>query len=141
MDDGQQLIRVNGKEYAFPPTSLTLGEMCDAEQYFGVDFNQAAQSGMRMIAALLWITIRRDDKTVTVDDVRGLDPQVFDQLAAAGDAGPPTPGGSGSSGPPSNGSTANSVGSEPDPSLSGSRGSDTGSTSDPPTSATSPPTS
>jgi hypothetical protein len=138
LDDGQQVIRVNNKEYAFPPSDLTLGEMCDAEQYFGVDFNAGSQSGMRMTAALLWIAIRRQDKTVTVDDVRDLDPQVFAELA--GDNGnPPTSEPSVSSEPPSSASTTNSDGSALDPPASGSPGSATGSTSDPPTLATSPP--
>jgi hypothetical protein len=67
---------VNGKEYAFP-TDLTLGEMCDAETYFNVEFGNNETSGMRMAAALLWIAIRRGDDSVTVDDIRALPPEVF----------------------------------------------------------------
>jgi hypothetical protein len=142
MEEGQSLIRVNGREYAFPPTDLTLGEMCDAEQYFGVDFAAGSSSGMRMTAALLWITIKRTDATVTVDDVRSLDPNVFAELEG-GDANPPQesssaqppPEPSESSGPPSNGSPEPSAGSALAPSLSGRPGSDTTSDFDRATSA------
>ena len=82
-------FRVNGREYPMP-TDLTLGEMCDAERYFGVEFGENATSGMRMAAALLWIAIQREDKSVTVDDIRELPLDVFAE--AMGDASPPPPG-------------------------------------------------
>ena len=134
MEEGQQPIKVNGKEYPFPPLNLDLGEMCDAEQFFGVDFNAGLQSGMRMAAALLWITIRREDPTVTVDDVRKLPPEIFEALG--GDAGPPAEptsnGGSSSSSADS--SSEGSADWEAGLHSSGSPGSDTGATSDPVTS-------
>ncbi len=89
MEEGQAQIRVNGREILFPPAQLTLGEMADAENYFGVDFSQVARSGLRLTAAMLFVAIRRVDPTVTVDDVRGLDPSVLEQLNAAGSGASP----------------------------------------------------
>jgi hypothetical protein len=79
---------VNGKEYDVPE-DLTLGEMCDAERYFGVEFGTttANTSTVRMAAALLWVAVKRQDDTVTIDDIRALPPDVF--KVAEGDAGPP----------------------------------------------------
>jgi hypothetical protein len=75
------VFRVNGKDYP-APTSFTVGEMCDAERYFGVEFgSEIGNSSMRMAAAMLWIAIRRDDPTVTVDDIRNLPPEVFTAVA------------------------------------------------------------
>jgi hypothetical protein len=86
---------VNGKEYPVP-SEFTLGEMCDAEQYFGVEFGAETGTGMRFAAAALYIAIRRVDPTVTVEDIRALPPEVF--ATAAGDASPPeTPEPAGSS--------------------------------------------
>ena len=59
---------VNGKEFPLPE-NYTLGEMCDAETLFGVDFNDPRESA-RDIAATLYIAIRRVDPTVTVEDIR-----------------------------------------------------------------------
>lgn len=80
MADEPLSFKVNGHEYPMP-TDLTLGEMCDAERFFGVAFGSDEQAGMRMAAALLWIAIRRVDATVTVDDVRGLPADVFAEFA------------------------------------------------------------
>jgi hypothetical protein len=71
---------VNGKEYPVPE-DLTLGEMCDAERFFGVEFGNNASSGFRMASSLLWIAIQREDPTVTVEDVRALPPEVFAAFA------------------------------------------------------------
>lgn len=79
---------VNGKPYAFPE-NLTLGEMCDAERYFGVEFGNATASGIRLAAALIWIAISREDDSVTVDDIRALPPEVLAEAAKAVDASPP----------------------------------------------------
>jgi hypothetical protein len=80
MDEPALTFRVNGKDYPVP-TTFTVGEMCDAERYFGVEFgNEAVGSSMRMAAAMLWIAVRRDDPTVTVDDIRNLPPDVFSAL-------------------------------------------------------------
>jgi hypothetical protein len=86
--DDQPRFRVNGRDYLVP-TTFTVGEMCDAERYFGVEFgSDAAGSSMRMAAAMLWIAVRREDPTVTVDDIRNLPPDVF---AAVGEEGPRPP--------------------------------------------------
>ena len=106
------MFRVDGREYEIPG-DLTLGEMCDAEQFFGVEFGQAATSGMRMAAALLYIAIRRVDPSVTVEDVRNLPPEVFANMDD-GDAVPPVSaaaatsasGGSGEPGNPGSGNLA-----------------------------------
>jgi hypothetical protein len=126
--DEQPGFRVNGRIYPVPD-DLTLGEMCDAERYFGVEFGEQQSSGMRMMAALLWIAIRREDPSVEVEDIRALPLETFSQ-PPVGDADPPTPTGSepaasnGSSGdvsPPSGVALAGV------PSATGSPGSDTGS--------------
>jgi hypothetical protein len=83
-------FRVNGKDYPVP-TTFTVGEMCDAERYFGVEFGEAATTSMRMAAAMLWIAIRREDPTVTVDDIRNLPPDVFSALGEEGPRPPETP--------------------------------------------------
>jgi hypothetical protein len=100
-------FNVNGKTYEVPE-DLTFGEMCDAENYFGVDFNNVQKSGVRLSAALLWIAMTRKDKTVTVEDVRGLSSDVLASLAE--DLGvdadpPPSEKPSESSEPQSSGST------------------------------------
>lgn len=79
---------VNGKEYPIA-TDLTLGEMCDAERHFGVEFGNNETSGVRMSAALLWISIRRVDDSVTVDDVRALPPDVFKGFGEEQPSDPP----------------------------------------------------
>jgi hypothetical protein len=78
---------VNGKEYPIA-TDLTLGEMCDAERYFGVEFGNNATSGVRMSAAVLYFSIRRVDDSVTVDDVRALPPDVFNAFGEAPESDP-----------------------------------------------------
>lgn len=122
-------VKVDGREYPFPPDNLNLGEMCDAENYFGVDFNTVERSGVRFAAALLYIAVRRERPDVTVDDIRRLPPDLFQQLAG-GDADPQPPSSEGSNGPTSNASTESSDGSGPAPPSSGSPGSDTTSRSD-----------
>lgn len=59
---------VNGKEYPIP-SDFDLGEMCDAEQFFAVDFNDPRDSA-RDVAALIYIAVRRVDPTVRVEDIR-----------------------------------------------------------------------
>jgi hypothetical protein len=81
---------VNGQEYEVP-TDLTLGEMCDAERYFGVEFGtDGNSSNVRMAAALLWVAVKRQNDTVTIDDIRALPPEVF-KTAGEDDASPPPP--------------------------------------------------
>ena len=80
-------FEVNGRRYPVP-TNLTLGEMCDAEQFFGVEFGENATAGVRMAAAMVWIAVRRVDASVTVDDIRDLPPDVFESVESD-DARPP----------------------------------------------------
>ena len=89
-DETKPTFTVNGTEYELP-TDLDLGEMCDAERFFGVEFGNQATSGIRMAAALLWIAIKRVDATVTVEDVRALPPEVFASMTTETDARPPEP--------------------------------------------------
>jgi hypothetical protein len=127
MQEGQTLIRVNGREIVYPPADLTMGEMCDAENYFGVDFSDPERSGMRLAAALLYSAIKRVDRTVTVQDIRDLDPEILGQLAE-GDASPPAPAAGGSNGRSSPSSPApGDAPPEPTPASTGSPGSATGS--------------
>jgi hypothetical protein len=79
-------FRVNGVDYPVP-TDMTLGEMADMERFFGVNFQKPETSTMAMWAGLLYIAIRRVDDTVTVDDIRALPSDSFDQVG--GDARPP----------------------------------------------------
>jgi hypothetical protein len=89
---------VNGTTYPVPD-DLTLGEMCDAERFFGVEFGTVATgaSNVRLMTALLWIAVRRQDANVTIDDIRNLPPDVFTNAMADG-VGPPAPAADASSG-------------------------------------------
>jgi hypothetical protein len=86
----EAMFEVNGKRYPIP-TSYTLGEMIDAERYFGVEFNEDNSGGIRMAAALLWIAMRREDPRVTVEQIRELPPDVFAIPEVEDDARPPEP--------------------------------------------------
>lgn len=90
-DDKKPSFEVNGVTYEFPE-SLSMGEMCDAELYFGVEFGSKRTSGIRMVAAMLYTAIHRVDQTVTVEDIRALPAEVFETFAnVEDDAGPPEP--------------------------------------------------
>ena len=106
-------FNVNGKDYDVP-TDLTLGEMCDAERFFGVEFGNNETSGVRMAAALLWIAVARVDKTVTVEDIRALDPEVFMSLAREDDALPPESGADDSASPETSGVGSSPAGDDQD---------------------------
>ncbi len=95
-------FKVWGKSYNLP-TDLTFGEMCDAEDSFGVEFSNPDKSSVRMAAAMMWIAIRRQDPTVDVEDIRALPISVFESIISEDDADPPTstPESNGSSGEPS----------------------------------------
>jgi hypothetical protein len=135
MADGQTRLRVNGREILFPPADITLGEMADAENFFGVDFGNPDKSGVRLMIALLYTAIKRIDQTVTVQDVRDLDPGILEQLAQGDDAGPPdvsstssvAENGRSSPSSPGPGDTPQ----EPIPAVTGSPGSATGSPGSP----------
>jgi hypothetical protein len=89
--DKPQPFVVNGKEYPVPE-KFDLGEMCDAENFFGVNFEDPGASRMRLITATLYIAIRRVDPSVTIDDVRAIDPEdLFAALQVQADAVPPSP--------------------------------------------------
>jgi len=82
---------VNGKEYPVPE-KFDLGEMCDAENLFGVNFEDPVASRMRMITATLYIAIRRVDPTVTVEDIRAIDPEeLFAAMKVQAESTPPSP--------------------------------------------------
>lgn len=72
-------FKIDGREYEVPE-EFTLGEMCDMEQHFGVRFGE--ETGVRMVAAMLYVAIRRVDATVTIDDIRSLSPEVLGELSA-----------------------------------------------------------
>ncbi len=84
-------FKVWGKDYNLP-TDLTMGEMCDAEREFGVEFSNVERSGVRMAAAMMWIAIRRVDPKVDVEDIRLLPIDVFEGFIEEDDALPPVNG-------------------------------------------------
>jgi hypothetical protein len=139
-EDDNVMFRVNGRDYAMP-TSFTIGEMCDAERFFGVEFGaEAAGSSIRMAAALLWIAVHREDPTITVENIRSLPPEVFTTVGGD-DARPPEPtlendGNNGTSGENSGSDSAAEAVLQQ---ISGDQTSATGVTSDPATSPSSHP--
>jgi hypothetical protein len=117
------VVTVNGRRYTVP-TTLTLGEACDVEAEVGANHDP---KGPRMMAALVWIAMRRHDPTVTFEEVRELDiteiraeadeePEASEE--SEDDAGPPVEGGERSE-------------SETTPALSGALSSPTSSASGP----------
>jgi len=112
MADEGGSFEVNGRRYGIVQ-DLTLGDMADAERYFGADFSDVnAGSSMRMAAALIWLSIRREDPTVTVEDIRELPSDIFSSFIAKGDAVPPAVGPGDSS--DSSGSPSSNGGDHPD---------------------------
>jgi hypothetical protein len=87
-EDKAPVFRVNGKDYEIPET-FTIGEMCDAERFFGVEFGNEAGSSIRTAAALLWIAVHREDPTISVEQIRGLPPDVFATFSQEADTRPP----------------------------------------------------
>lgn len=129
-------FEVNGKRYSLA-SDLTMGEMCDAEQFFGVSFGDPdAKPSIRLAAALMFVSIRRQDPTVTVGDIRELPAEIFESFIAAGDASPPVVESAGNNA--SSGEHSGNGGGSPEDHLSrtGSPGSATGSDSGLVTSAT-----
>ncbi len=94
-------FKVNGKDYNLV-NDPDVGEMCDMEREFGVEFG-SQRSGVRTAAALMWISIRRVDPSVDVEDIRRLPLSVFEGIHEDV-ADPPTltPESNGSSGEPLN---------------------------------------
>jgi hypothetical protein len=132
-DEQPARFRVNGKDYEIPST-FTIGEMCDAERYFGVEFGNEAGSSIRTAAALLWIAVHREDPGVTVEQIRQLPPDVFTAFDRE-DARPPA---SDDENKSKNGGSGTSTGGGSDgqaalQQISGGQTSATGATSDPAT--------
>jgi hypothetical protein len=65
--NGDDKVRVDMAE-------LTLGELSEVGEILGSDVSTALQGPQqpRAIAALVWITLRRDDPTYTLDRALGL---------------------------------------------------------------------
>ena len=63
-------IRIYGKEHEVPE-NLTLGELADMEKITGQDYD-LSKPGLLGMLALAYITLRRDNANVTIEDVRGL---------------------------------------------------------------------
>lgn len=88
-------VELHGRKFPLVgPGDFTLGELCDCEIHFGASFGDASMDA-RKLASVLYISVRRVDATVSVDDVRGLTgsqlEKVGEQLAKwqEDDAGPP----------------------------------------------------
>jgi hypothetical protein len=77
-------VRVNGKVYSLKQ-NLTLLDAADVEEVTGVPYGTA--QGVRALITMIWIAMREEDPSVTLDDVEALD---FKQLEfPEDDAGPP----------------------------------------------------
>ena len=90
-------VELHGRKFPLiGPGEFTLGELCDCEVHFGASFGDASMDA-RKLASVLYISVRRVDATVTVDDVRNLTgaelEKVGEQLTKwqqqEGDASPP----------------------------------------------------
>lgn len=65
-------IPIFGKTYTLVgPSEFTLGELNDGENFFGADFGNDAVNA-RKLSAILFVSVRRSDATVTVQDIRNL---------------------------------------------------------------------
>ncbi len=107
-------FKVWGKDYNLVKPDM--GEMADAELEFQVDFKNPDRSSIRFILAMIWISIKRVDPTVSVEDIRRLPSEVFENMFdEVDDASPPeqTPENSNST---TVSSSANGANSESDPS-------------------------
>ena len=67
---------VQGVEYE-DPEDVDLGEMCEAEQHFGVDFN-APNKSARMLTATIYIAVKRKNPLVTPEDIKKLKSDDFE---------------------------------------------------------------
>jgi hypothetical protein len=130
-DESPKVWHVKGKDYPIP-TEFDIGELWDMERYFGVVFGEETPpSGVAYIASLLYIALRRDDPTITVDDIRALPSDVFVEMAEV-DARPPDSEPESETSPDPSGSDSNtdSDAQANGQSPTGIQGSHTGSTSD-----------
>lgn len=75
-------VELHGRKFPLVgPGEFTLGELCDCEIHFGASFGDASMDA-RKLASVLYISVRRVDPTVQVDDVRNL---TGEQLAKVGE--------------------------------------------------------
>lgn len=96
MAEDRAHVELHGRRFPLVgPGEFTLGELCDCEMHFGASFGDATLDA-RKLASVLYISVRRNDATVTPDDVRNLTgaqlEAVGEQLnrwQEEGDAGPP----------------------------------------------------
>lgn len=64
-------VVIYGRAYTVPTQDdLSWGEIEAIELAFGCDFDKV--SGMRLGMAMLWVAMRREVPSVSLDDVRGL---------------------------------------------------------------------
>jgi len=131
-------IPIFGKDYPLVgPSEFTLGELNDGENFFGASFGDD-EVNARKLSAILYVSVRRVDQSVTPKDIRDLTPQDLEVIRVAlaewqkeaddgsvpppSDVGEPT-----STASASNGSAEIAPASAPSP--SGDQSSDTGSDS------------
>ena len=96
MAEDRAHVELHGRRFPLVgPGEFTLGELCDCETHFGASFGEATLDA-RKLASVLYISVRRNDSTVTPDDVRNLTgaqlEAVGEQLnrwQEEGDASPP----------------------------------------------------
>lgn len=82
MAEDRAHVELHGRRFPLVgPGEFTLGELCDCEMHFGASFGDSSMDA-RKLASVLYISVRRQDATVTVDDVRNL---TGDQLEAVGE--------------------------------------------------------
>ncbi len=78
---------VYGKEYSIPE-DFNIGEICDAEEQFGVVLGDSTKLGVRAAAAMMWIAIRRQDPTVTVEDIKAMPLDIFQSVITEDEESP-----------------------------------------------------
>lgn len=94
MESSSPKFTLFGKEYPLVgPSDFSLGELCDAENYFGADFGDEDVSA-RKLAAILYTSVRRVDATVKPEHVRAMTAEDLAEVQKAleewqGDQRPP----------------------------------------------------
>jgi len=86
MADEQGSFRVDGKTYSIAQDA-DLGEITDAEDAFGIDM--ATATTMKKTMAIMWISIKRVNPDVEIDEIRGIPLSVVSEIAEEADAVPP----------------------------------------------------
>jgi hypothetical protein len=76
MTEEAKKVVINGREYPFPE-EYTMGELADVEEIVGQGYD-FARGGVRSVLALLYIAAHRVDSTVTIADIRALQPEDFE---------------------------------------------------------------